>query len=208
MPKNQKTDLYRDIWQKFTEGDDDALSSIYFEFFDKLLNFGMKYTSDRFMVEDCIQNLFVDLLKNRQSRKPVHHLKFYLTKALRNQMLYEHRKVKKLVPIDKFGETEFKITYSIEKSLIANETDEVRSRFLKMAVEKLSDRQKEALYLKFNCGFDYSQISELMDINIESARTLIYRTLKSIKETFDPEKYSGLMLFSLFRSFLTIVADA
>ena len=95
MPNNDKIDLYRNIWQKFMEGDDDALSSIYFEFFDMLLNFGMKYSSDRFLVEDCIQNLFVYLLKNRPYQKPVINLRFYLTKALRNQMLNEQRKTKK-----------------------------------------------------------------------------------------------------------------
>ncbi|MGV8095347.1 MAG: RNA polymerase sigma factor [Mangrovibacterium sp.] len=204
MPNNEKIDLYQTIWQKFIEGDDAALSSIYFEFFDMLLNFGMKYSSDRFLVEDCIQNLFVYLLKNRQYQKPVANLRFYLTKALRNQMLYEYRKTKKLVPVDEHRETDFRITYSVENSLIASETDEMRSRFLKMVMEDLTARQKEVLYLKFNCGFDYGQISELMQISVESARTLVYRTLKLIKETFASETHSNLIFFTIFRSFLRL----
>ena len=201
MLDNGKIDLYRNVWQKFIEGDDEALSFIYFEFFDMLLNFGMKYSSDRFLVEDCIQNLFVDLLKKRQAQRPVANLRFFLTKALRNQMLYEYRKTKKLVPVSEHRETDFRITYSIENSLIANETGEMRLRFLKMVMEDLTDRQKEALYLKFNCSFDYGQISELMQISVESARTLVYRTLKSIRETFG-EAHSNLIFFSILRSFM------
>lgn len=202
MIGEDKIDVYQDVWLKFIEGDDDALSSIYFEFFDLLLNFGMKYSSDRYLVEDCIQNLFVDLLKNRHQQKTVNNLRFYLTKALRNQMLYEHRKTKKLIPVEEQTETEFTVTYSVENSLIATETNEMHLRFLKMVMEDLTVRQKEALYLKFNCGFDYKQISELMQISVESVRTMIYRTLKSIKETFGDEAHSTLIFLNIFRSFL------
>lgn len=200
MSDNLTIDPYQKIWQNFIDGDDGALSSLYFEFFDMLLNFGVKYSADRFLVEDCIQNLFVDLLKNRQKQKPVKNIKFYLTKALRNQIAYEYRKSKKLLLVDKPDERDFRISYSAENSLIANETDEMQTRFLKMVMEDLTPRQKEALYLKFNCGFDYTQISEIMQISVESVRTTIYRTLKSIKEIFDNESYSNLILFSFFRS--------
>lgn len=200
MSDKATVDPYQRIWQNFIDGDDEAFSSIYFEFFDVLLNFGLKYSADRFLVEDCIQNLFIDLLKNRQKQKPVNNIRFYLTKALRNQMAYEHRKTKRLLLVDDPNESDFRITYSIENSLISGETDAMKARFLKMVTENLTARQKEAIYLKFNCGFDYAQISELMQISIESVRTTIYRTLKSIKEVFDTENYSNLILFSFFRS--------
>jgi RNA polymerase sigma factor (sigma-70 family) len=204
MSDNEKIDLYQNIWEKFVGGDEGALSSIYFEFFDMLLNFGMKYSSDRFLVEDCIQNLFVDLLKNRQKQKPVTNIRFYLLKALRNQMASEQRKTKKMWPVEEQGEANFRISYSVENSLIENEKDELRSRFLKLVMEGLTLRQKEALYLKFNCGFNYSQISEVMQISVESARTMVYRTLKSIKETFGADNHSNLIFFSFFRSIMNI----
>ena len=147
MSENEKNDLYQNIWQKFMEGDEEALSSIYFDFFDMLLNFGMKYSSDRFLVEDCIQNLFVDLLKNRQKQRPVTNIRFYLMKALRNQMASEQRITKRMLSVDESDEADFRISYSVENSLIACETDEMQSRFLKMVMEGLTTRQKEALYL-------------------------------------------------------------
>ncbi len=195
---NQKTDLYQSIWEKFTEGDDQALSSLYFEFFDSLFNFGMKYSSDRFLVEDCIQNLFVDLLKNRHRKNPVQNIRFYLFKGIRNQLAYEKRKIRRLIPAEP-DETDFRISYSVENQLIANETDEFQAKFLKMVTENLTARQKEALFLKFNCGFDYIQIAELMQISVESARTMVYRTLKSIKDTFGENMHANLLFFSLLK---------
>lgn len=195
---NQKNDQYQTIWEKFAQGDDRALSSLYFDFFDSLLNFGMKYSSDRFLVEDCIQNLFVDLLKNRHRQNPVQNIRFYLFKGLRNQLAYEKRKTRKLIPSDP-DETDFTISYSVENRLIATETDEFQAKFLRMVTENLTARQKEALFLKFNCGFDYVQIAELMQISVESVRTLVYRTLKSVKETFGQDIHTNLLFFSLLK---------
>ncbi|MGE4587683.1 MAG: RNA polymerase sigma factor [Mangrovibacterium sp.] len=198
MSDTHQTDQYQANWARFLGGDTEALASIYFDFFDLLLNFGLKYSPDRFLVEDCIQNLFTDILKNRKKQKPLVNLKFYLLKALRNQIATARRNSRKEFPSGKNRETEFSITYSFERSLIARETKEMRRRFLNLVREQLTNRQQEALYLKFTCGFDYSQISELMSISVESARTLIYRTLKSIRESFEEDdKLSGLIFFSL-----------
>jgi RNA polymerase sigma factor (sigma-70 family) len=198
MSENQKNEQYQLIWEKFVKGDDRALSSLYFDFFDSLLNFGMKYSSDRFLVEDCIQNLFVGLLKNRHRQNRVQNIRFYLFKGIRNQLAYEKRKTRKLIPTDT-DETDFRISYSVENRLIAAETDEFQAKFLKMVTENLTSRQKEALFLKFNCGFDYIQIAELMQISVESVRTLIYRTLKSVKDTFGQDIHTNLLFFSLLK---------
>ncbi|WP_159523517.1 RNA polymerase sigma factor [Sunxiuqinia indica] len=194
-------DNYQKIWESFLKGDDAALSTIYFDFFDLLLNFGMKYATDRYLVEDCIQNLFIDLLKNRGKQRSVENIKFYLMKALRNQISNEQRKAKRMFSTDNLGETEFRINYSIENRLIADETEKIKSKFLTMVKQSLTSRQQEVLYLKFTCGFDYPQISDLMQISVESVRTIVYRTLKTIKDTFGTENYSSLIFATIFRSF-------
>ena len=62
---------YALILKKFVDGDNEALTSLYYDFFDLLLNFGLKYSLDQSLVEDCIQNLFVDLLRKREKLKKV-----------------------------------------------------------------------------------------------------------------------------------------
>uniref|UniRef100_UPI0032163938 RNA polymerase sigma factor n=1 Tax=uncultured Draconibacterium sp. TaxID=1573823 RepID=UPI0032163938 len=191
----------QEIWRKFVEGDKEALATLYFQYFDVLLNFGMKYSANRFLVEDSIQNIFVDLLKKQPELVPVENIRFYLIKALRNQISYDQRKNKKLTVIAEPSEMDFRITYATENALISKDRDEIQAKFLKMVTETLTDRQKEALYLKFNCGFDYVEIAEIMQISVESARTIIYRTLKTIKKTFGNNKYSSV-IFWVFKSVL------
>jgi len=182
------------IWKRFLEGSNEALSVIYFDHFDLLLNFGLKYVRDRLLIEDCIQNLFVDLMKNRGNLDAVQNVKFYLFKGLRNKILNELRAQKKQIIIDKLDELDFQISYSIEKSIIDTERDEMQQKFLEMVTQTLTSKQKEVLYLRFNCGFDYNQIAEVMNVNIDSVRTLSYRTFKQIKQTFGEYISTNLLL--------------
>lgn len=200
MPRKEDNNHYKKNWDKFLDGDNKALELIYFDFFDLLFNFGIKYSRDHSIIEDCIQNIFVDLLNNRHKLKHVNSVKYYLLKAMKNQIAYERRKTKNLFHMEKPEEQDFRINYSVEQALIANEKDEMQTKFLKLVKENLTDRQKEALYLKFTCGFDYPEISKMMDISVESARTMIYRTIKSIKKTFGNSENSNLLMWFLFQA--------
>ena len=182
MVESKGTDQYALILKKFIAGDENALSVIYFDFFDLLLNFGLKYTVDQSLVEDCIQNIFVDLLKNRKKLEFVENISFYLLKSLRYQINHEQTRIRKIISDETFREPPFLITYSAEKDVILQETDDYRKKILSILLEKLTPKQREVLYLKYNCGFNYEQISDLLQVDIPSVRKMVYRTLKSIRE--------------------------
>ena len=199
MGNSNSIEKYQDVWQKFLDGDDNALSLIYFDFFDLLLTFGMKYSADRYLVEDCIQNLFVSLLKNRGKKTRIRNVKFYLLKGLKNQLIYEKRKSKNLIFITNAEEADLRINDPVESAIIDQEKNKLQTDFLKKVYKNLTDRQQEALYLKYICDFDYAEIAEMMDINIESVRTIIYRTLKSLNETFGTSEHASVILWSLVK---------
>jgi hypothetical protein len=47
------------MWDNFRlDGSQEALSLIYYEHFDYLYDFAIKYTPDHTLIEDCIQNVF------------------------------------------------------------------------------------------------------------------------------------------------------
>ena len=201
MENSNSIEKYRDIWQNFLEGDDNALSLIYCDFFDFLLAFGLKYSVDRYLVEDCIQNLFVGMLKKRGEQTSVQNVRFYLLRGLKNQIAYEKRKNKNLVFKNDAGKTDLGINDPVESLIIDHEKDKLQIAFLKKVFESLTDRQREVLYLKYTCSLDYIQIADMMDISVESVRTLIYRTLKSLNETFGTDELGSMILCFLMRLF-------
>ena len=73
-------------------------------------------------------------------------------------------------------------TNSVEKTIIENENQEEKTKGLSKALGSLSSRQREAIHLKFNSEMTYEEISEILDISVESARTLIYRSIKELRK--------------------------
>ena len=52
---------------------------------------------------------------------------------------------------------------------------------LKGALEGLTKRQQEILYLKYYNDLDYHAIGEIMDLNYQSARNLAFRALEALR---------------------------
>nr|GFC66022.1 hypothetical protein [Tanacetum cinerariifolium] len=60
--------------------------------------------------------------------------------------------------------------------------DAEQSARLLAALNRLSKRQREALYLKFFDGFAYERIAEVMGLNTQSVRNLIFNALQVLRK--------------------------
>jgi RNA polymerase sigma factor (sigma-70 family) len=70
---------------------------------------------------------------------------------------------------------------------------ELRQR-IQFAINALTPRQKEIIYLRYFNDLSYDQICELMNINYQSARTQHYNALKVLRSEL---KNSTLALISV-----------
>ncbi|MGQ8335008.1 RNA polymerase sigma factor [Sunxiuqinia sp. A32] len=186
-----KSDLI--IWNKFKNGDDFCLSLIYSEHVKSLYIYGLKFTTNSDLVEDAIQDLFLDLIKNRKTIGTTDNIQFYLIKSFRRKLI---RRLKRELRYsdNKIDDFFFELNYSLETNLIQEETLNNKKRRLTEAIKKLSPRQKEAIYLKFEKDLDYKEISEILGTGIEGARNLIYRSIKSLKKLFKQDSISSVLL--------------
>jgi DNA-directed RNA polymerase specialized sigma24 family protein len=48
-------------------GDDKAYALFYNNIFEELFSYGMRFTSDRELIKDCIQDVFVKIYSNRST---------------------------------------------------------------------------------------------------------------------------------------------
>lgn len=191
LPK--PTDI--EIWKKFKNGDNEALSLIFSENSPKLYLYGLKLSSNHSVLEDVIQDLFSDLVRNRKNLGDTDHIQFYLIKSFKRRLLRQLHKENRYNLQYKEEEYAFEITYSIEHTIILEETSNQKINFLRKALNDLTPRQKEAVYLRFTHGLEYGEIAEIMGMSIEASRNLIYRAVKSLKESFQGN--SSILLFFL-----------
>lgn len=171
----------REKWNLFRKGDDDALSVIYSENARALYQYGLKLTRDQVIIEDCIHDLFVDLIRNRNTIGDTDNIRFYLYLSFRRKLM------KKIGYEKRYSDTgsdelPFEIIYSVEQDLISKEQEEKTLKNLKYALEELTPRQKEVIYLRYTKKMDYPEISRVMDMGVEATRNLVCRAIRSLKE--------------------------
>jgi RNA polymerase sigma factor (sigma-70 family) len=172
-----------DVWSRFRMGDNDALSLIYSENSKKLYLFGSKLTQNHTIIEDSIQDLFSDLVRNRRKLGDTDNINFYLLKSFKRKLVRQLQKEKRYELNNKNEDFVFDITYSIESDIINKDSTTSRLQHLHKALNDLSPRQKEAIYLRFTEELEYAEIAEILEMSIEACRNLIYRAIKSLKES-------------------------
>jgi RNA polymerase sigma factor (sigma-70 family) len=172
----------KQLWNAFRAGDEQAFIFIYETTFDRLYTYGLRIAGDECLVEDAIQEVFIDLKNNRQHIRETDSIKFYLFKCLKRKLYREASKW--MHKRDGLNETNsFGFTLSHEQYLIDKQMNEEELVRLNHAIEKLSARKKEVIYYFFYEELDYSQIQELMGLeNIKSARNLLYKALDFLRE--------------------------
>lgn len=189
----------RDIlmWEAIKSGKSSAFGLLYQQYAELLFAFGMGYSNDRDFIKDCIHDLFTDLYRYRNNLAEPENLKNYLIVSLRRRML--KNKSDKL-SIQYFADLvagNNEVSESAEKTMIDEEEYSETNRLLLEAIKKLPDKQKEALHLKYSCDLSYPEISEIMDISVESVRTQVYRAIKALKQEL---KSSNIILLSFLFS--------
>lgn len=181
------TDInYREAWELFVlEGSDEAFSKIYFNHYDLLYSIGLKYTSDIHVVEDSIQNIFTYLLKSRNKLKYVTNVRGYILKSFRNQLFLDLKKQKRLSLPDQLPDNHFEYFNSIEHNISEQEELNELHKMLKTSLGKLTAKQQEIMYLRFDCDLSYEEISTILEISIDSCYKSIYRSIKFIKSDIE-----------------------
>ncbi|MDP4240364.1 MAG: sigma-70 family RNA polymerase sigma factor [Bacteroidota bacterium] len=172
----------KEYWHAFIEGDLDALAILFLQYAKGLISYGMKICPDEEIVNDSIQEVFIQLIQKRHKLKQKDQMRGLVYRLLRNKVIDEIKRINRSKRIDNLiFNSSSSIEMDAEYHLIGFEEENKKNAKLNSALEKLSVHQKEAMFLKYTNDFSYEQISEVMGISIASSRTLIYRTLKQLK---------------------------
>ena len=169
------TDYY--LWKSFKEGNSDSFYQLYDQYADILYRYGMNFSKDKESIKDCIHDLFLDLYKYRVKLATIDNIRFYLLRSLRRKIHLNQIKSNPIIYINNSIPSNNNHELPFENSIIASEIELENNIALTKALKKLTDRQREGLSLKFEYNLSYSEIAEILNMSVESARTAIYRAL-------------------------------
>ena len=174
----------RILWDAMRNGKKSALEAIYSREVEYLYNYAIRISRNSDLVQDCIQDLFIDLWKKRETIGSTDAIRPYLITSLRRKLIHSLKKESKTSG-EAIENVDFRSDEAIESKIIQDETQTERQKALKDAMSQLSSRQREAIYHKYFNNHSYEEICQIMDINYQSVRNLISQGIKKMKGFID-----------------------
>ncbi|QDH78221.1 sigma-70 family RNA polymerase sigma factor [Echinicola soli] len=168
------------IWKLISADDRKAFGYSFKLYAKALFRYGQKFTSARQVVEDAIQDVFLDLWNKRKTTNIDQSIKFYLFTAFRREIIRKLSRLRMQEPMDYFT-PEHLLEASYMEGLIVQQGKNESNQKLYKAIRNLSERQREAVYLRYFANLTYKEISGMMGISVEALYNLIFKSIKVLK---------------------------
>ena len=187
------------LWQSFKDGDKDSFEALYFNYFNNLYECGMRIVSDRELVKDCIQDLFIKLWNNKSNLTDVTAIRPYLLVSMRTTLFNKLQQNSRVKFTDINVNTGFEMVFSVESDFINKETKSAQAQKLIDAMNQLTPRQKEVIYLRYFEELEYEEIAAMMDITVKATYKLTARGLETFRQIMSISNSSLLIFMALVR---------
>ena len=167
-------------WENIISGDKENYSIAYRFYYKKLFNYGKKFTEDGPMIEDSINEVFFTIWKTRDNLHKVYSPQSYIFTSFRNN-IFKKIKSAKLITGDE-DHREADVQFAIDTIIIQRETEESVKNEISRAIQELTPRQREAIFLRFYEGLSYSEIADVINISVKATYKLMARALSEMKD--------------------------
>lgn len=176
----QTNNSTENLLASFQAGNTVAFSQLYDLHINILFNFGLKLTTDKELLKDCIHDIFVKLYIKKDELGTIDNLKSYLFISLKNKLCDELRK-RMYMSDTAVEEVNVVSPSNIEDDFVEKEQRMNEFTLVKRLLNQLPPRQREALTLYYIEEKKYEDICEIMNMNYQSVRNLMHRGLTKLR---------------------------
>lgn len=189
MIENKDTDL----WNRFRQGEEQALYTLYDQYYHLLLFLGLKICARSEPVKDCIQQVFLYLWEKKEGLGSVTNVRSYIITSFKRRLLLHLQQEKKdngLLSLWINQESGDDIP-SREQLLIHQQQNKEAIGRIQEAIALLSPRQKELINLRFYEGRNYDEVVDITGLTHRTVYNQLYEALKSLKQSLATDLKSG-----------------
>ena len=182
LDEPQMSDTY--LWGLLKSGDEQAFSILFRRYYKKLVQYGRSVTTEQELIPDCVQDVFADIWNYRHNISDSIVVKAYLLTSVRNRIAKKSIESKKFARFSSQDDLFFDFDFSVEEKLILDEDSAEKIRRLNAIINALPPKQKEAIYLRYHMGLSVEQVSSILDMNYQSTKNLLHRTILTLRREF------------------------
>lgn len=187
-----------DIWSEIKIGNKKAFDFIYNTYASILLDYGKHFTTDVDLLEDVLQETYLEIWFKKEKLNLHSSIKFYLFTSFRRKLFRKLGTVKKTVTIEIDEQFNFYgFSESVETKYIETELIKQKKQLIETALQKLAPRQKESVYLKYYQNLSFQEVAQVMSITKKSAYKIIAKSLERLEKVLAEADYFDLYLFAI-----------
>lgn len=160
------------------EGKLNYLNELFNRYSKRIYNYFLKSTLEKSDSDDLTQDLFIRVMKYRNSYKDGLSVQFWIFQIARNMVKDYFKKMK--VHRDQFNPIE--VMPEVEED--SNEEQFEKEQLLHRAMKSLSDDKRELLVLSKFQGLKYEQIAKMRETSVSNIKVQVHRTIKELKELY------------------------
>lgn len=178
-----------ELIQRIQSGDKKAFEELYRRWFFDLCEFANRYVRRRAICEEVVQDLYLNIWKNRKEWHPKGTIRSYLYKGIRNNAIdyLKHLKVEREYlserKLNRLQEYEEQIggDSMLNGVLSEDENKKELAEAIEDAILQLPERRREIFRMSREDGLTYQEIADALDISIKTVETQMGRSLKSLR---------------------------
>lgn len=177
-------------WKSFIYGERKALSKLFVLFYMDLYCYGLKLSSDKNLVEDTIQELFLRLWERRESLKEIESVKLYLLKSIRRAIIKKEQSDRSRYKRN-FEYVQYHPEESIspESDLMKSEFKNDKNNFLQACIKNMTKKQREVMFLRYFEGMSNEEIAQILNITYQRVKNIIHEAIERIRSNVHNQKY-------------------
>jgi RNA polymerase sigma-70 factor (family 1) len=175
-----------EIQQRAAAGDEEAFKKIYYLFYKKLYLFSLALVKTKVAAEEITEDVFIKIWQQKSQISGIRNLRVYLYIAAKNTALsYLSKKAKDNLtePFDNIHVDLFRSAVTPEELMITAEM----FRKIQMQVEALPPRCKMIFKLIREDGLKYKEVSDILNISVNTIDVQIAIAVKKIAAALKPE---------------------
>ncbi len=183
-----------ELMERFGAGDDEAFRLLVERHQKGLLNFFWRRCFDRDLARDCVQEVFLRLVRHRGRWQPRAKFTTYMYRIAENHWIDRYRS-RKAAPPQVSLQTAVTAEGGELGSVVPGRSsepgeaasDRELARKIQAAVEQLTEEQRSVFVLAETKGLKYAQIGEVLGIPVGTVKSRMHAATQKLRKLLEEE---------------------